>query len=213
MKYLVPLALGLILGGAITLTYEDAVATEESPELDFGELVFREGIAYAVSPAPSTPKDEPFTGRAVQFYENGQLRLSGEFVDGKPEGDWELWHDNQTLWVTSSLSADGFFPERDYCEFLVTDKGRVCLANFNGLARNAYSQWYSNGQLREETNYQAGKREGLSREWYENGQLELEGNFQAGKLEGLFRIWDENGQLTFEGTYEAGELVEGGPVE
>ena len=117
LRYLGTLIAVIIVGIAIILAWErgltpdaDVVALQENREVEFSDLFFRGEIAYPVSPDSSRPVDEPFTGRGVNFYESGKIKLSGEFVNGKPDGEWELWHNNQTLWVSSSLSADGFFP-------------------------------------------------------------------------------------------------------
>ncbi len=177
-------------------------------ELEFSDLLFRGAIAYSVSPDSSRPEDEPFTGRGLHYYEDGQIKLSGEFVNGKPDGEWELWHDNQALWVSSSLSADGFFPQRDGCELMVDAEGDVCLENFTNPSQSVYARWHDNGQLAEEGTYQNGELERLVRRWHDNGQLEWERTYQNGVREGLVRIWHDNGQLLSEGTYQNGELVE-----
>lgn len=72
MRYLTTLALGLILGGAITLTFVEL--TKESPELAFTELFYQGAMAYLLAPDSGMPKDEPFTGPALQYYESGQLK-------------------------------------------------------------------------------------------------------------------------------------------
>ena len=95
LKYLATLIAGIIVGIAIILSWErgltpdaDVVAIQEKRELEFSDLFFRGEIAYSVSPDSSRPVDEPFTGRGVHFYESGQIKLSGEFVNGKPDGEY-----------------------------------------------------------------------------------------------------------------------------
>jgi antitoxin component YwqK of YwqJK toxin-antitoxin module len=213
VKKLTLLASGVILGIAITLVLErgwlsgsDSAVVQERRDIDLSELFYRAGIAYAASTEPSRIDDEPFTGHGVQLYENGQIRLTGDFVDGRPNGEWELWHNNQTLWVMSSLTADGFFPEKDNCTLLVNDEGEICLENFGDLVRNNYARWHQNGQLAWEGTFKSGKVEGRHRRWHENGQLALEGTYQSDEQEGLTRGWHENGQLKWELTFQSGEL-------
>jgi len=78
--------------------------------------------------------------------------------------------------------------------------------------QNAFSGWssklYDNGQVRELTCYEDGKRNGLSVKWYENGRKNEEKNYRNGKLHGLTTRWWENGQKWYEETYENGEKVE-----
>ena len=90
--------------------------------------------------------------------------------------------------------------------------------------------YYENGQLKLEHNYEDGKLDGLSKEYFENGQLKyihnykngeyhglLKGYYIDGKLkyefnykndkkDGLCKDYFENGQLKFEGNYKEGKL-------
>ena len=90
--------------------------------------------------------------------------------------------------------------------------------------------YYENGQLKLEHNYEDGKLHGLSKEYFENGQLKfihnhkngeyhglLKGYYVDGKLkyefnykndkkDGLCKDYFENGQLKFEGNYKEGKL-------
>ncbi len=45
-------------------------------------------------------------------------------------------------------------------------------------------QYYPNGQLKSEENYEDGKLEGIGKAYYESGQLRVEANYKDGKLEG-----------------------------
>ena len=38
--------------------------------------------------------EEPYTGKYVIYYENGQKRYEGNFVTGKMEGKQIKWHEN-----------------------------------------------------------------------------------------------------------------------
>ena len=51
------------------------------------------------------------------------------------------------------------------------------------------------------------ERDGLYTNWYENGQKRDELTYKDGKFDGLYTNWYENGQKRFEGTYEDGELI------
>ena len=47
----------------------------------------------------------------------------------------------------------------------------------NGL----WTEWYENGQKKQEMTFKDGKKEGLRIEWYENGQKKNEITFKDGK--------------------------------
>ena len=56
------------------------------------------------------------------------------------------------------------------------------------------TDWYKNGQKREETTYKDGKANGLNTGWYENGQKEWEVTWKDGK-EISEQEWNDDGSL------------------
>ena len=54
-----------------------------------------------------------------------------------------------------------------------------------------HTEWYDNGQKKEETTYKNGKLE-LETVWYENGQKEIEWTYKYGK-DFSRKCWDEDG--------------------
>lgn len=69
------------------------------------------------------------------------------------------------------------------------------------------SRLYDNGQVRELSKFEEGKREGIWVKWYENGRMEEEKNYRDGKLHGPSTRWWENGQKWYEDNYENGEKI------
>jgi len=57
------------------------------------------------------------------------------------------------------------------------------------------SQYYRNGQLREEVPLHKGRRHGIVRTWHKNGVLASEEPYRAGLLHGVCRQWNETGKL------------------
>ena len=72
--------------------------------------------------------------------------------------------------------------------------------------------YYKSGQIKSERNYKPysdKKLHGKRKEWYENGQIGKDIDFENGKLNGqLLTYWD-NGQLKRHDNYENGKLIEG----
>jgi len=120
-----------------------------SNEVPSDKLQDRNGVYYEVN------SQTPFTGIAVDYYENGQLKERGNYKDGEREGTVELYYPSGQLFVTGNLK-DG---ERD------------------GL----YENYRANGQLNEKTNYKDGEADGLYETYFENGQLEFKSNYKDGK--------------------------------
>ena len=56
--------------------------------VDASKLVNRDGLMY------EGDSETPFTGVAVEKYENGQEFAEATFKDGKLEGPRTLWHEN-----------------------------------------------------------------------------------------------------------------------
>jgi len=77
----------------------------------------------------------------------------------------------------------------------------------NGKKNGKWTEWYKNGQKKEEGTYKDGKEDGLDIGWYENGQKQLEETWKDGKEDGLVTQWYENGQKQLEGTWKDGNIV------
>ena len=81
MKKLYPILCLLIL---IACSQEDSV----------NKTVIREDLTYQDDLTYHKQSDEPLTGIAVWFHENGELRWKQNFINGKQEGLGEWSYDN-----------------------------------------------------------------------------------------------------------------------
>ena len=101
-------------------------------------------------------QEEPFTGKNLCKYENGQNKVEGNYKDGKLDGKWTWWYDNG-------------------------QKDRE--ANYkDGNPDGKWTWWYENGQKMVEGNYKDGKGVGKWIRWHENGQIRSEENYKDGVL-------------------------------
>jgi hypothetical protein len=78
----------------------------------------------------------------------------------------------------------------------------------NGLKEGKYQQWYDNGNLLSEYYLLAGKEEGLVSIYYDTGQLKMQYKTQAGKIHGSLTEFFENGSKENQETFIDGNLVE-----
>jgi len=62
------------------------------------------------------------------------------------------------------------------------------------------------GNLREETEYSRGRKQGRITYYYSDGQKELEGNHILDRRAGVWRGWHEDGSPSFRSEYREGEL-------
>jgi antitoxin component YwqK of YwqJK toxin-antitoxin module len=77
--------------------------------------------------------------------------------------------------------------------------------NDGGKEHGLFEAYHENGQLRLKRNYKDGERHGLSESYYENGQLQNIQNLKDGKWHGLEEMYYENGQLRLKRNYKDGE--------
>jgi len=68
-----------------------------------------------------------------------------------------------------------------------------------------HTEYYDDGQKKEEGNYKDSEKQGLWTTWYENGQKEEEANWKDDELDGLLTYWHENGKKEGEINFKDGE--------
>ena len=103
----------------------------------------RNGLVYLPN------QQEPFSGKNLCEYENGQKKFEGGVKDGKLDGKLTAWYENG----------------QKKAEANVID-GRI----IDGKE----TEWYESGQKKYEKNYKNGKQDGKKIEWDEFGQIEEE---------------------------------------
>src|SRR3989344_661419 len=121
-----------------------------------------------------------YTGPYQEWYDNGQMYIKCNNVNGYPEGEYQRWHRNGQL--------------AKKCNYV------------NGNLEGEDCEWHSNGQMAEKSNYVNDEREGEYLSWHENGQQELKCNYVKDKREGEYCEWYDNGQLCLKCNYVNGQL-------
>ena len=186
--------------------------TKKSPTYYSEDGLFN-GVMYDVNPKgvlvlESTIKDGKLNGLYKEWYENGELKIELNYINGVFDGlvvddTYDVKFDgNVSSYNNKLLNGDVviFYPNQNvqmFSEFK------------NGIPIGKTKLWYENGELWMEGNVINGLLvDGIVRMFYWNGQLEMEENYKNNVLDGLRRGWDTNGQLKFEQTYDNGELIE-----
>jgi antitoxin component YwqK of YwqJK toxin-antitoxin module len=125
--------------------------------------------------------DNRKTGTWIEFYCNGNMRNRITFVNGRPDGYAQLFHEN------GKISEEGIWK--------------------NNRWTGNYKLYYDNGEVQHEFVFgPTGKREGPQKYYYENGQLAIEGNFENGKESGVIKEYYENGDQKSEKNYTDGAV-------
>lgn len=147
--------------------------------IDKEQLQFRKGIAYVVN------SEEPFTGKVVSHYSNGQKKFDGDYVDGKNQ--------RETTWYENGQK------KREVDELL-----RKSITWYENGKKESESDplqniiWFESGQKHQESNFVNGWLHGKTIFWYENGQKKLEVDWVKGNTHGKTIGWYENGKKKYE---------------
>ena len=160
-------SLPLLLGGC---GGSDEVTDETKPKLqsvNYGELRLRgsltEGIIYRKG------SDTPYTGKAFEFYDNGQKEFEQYYKEGKEDGLSVWWYRNGQKQIEQNFK--------------------------DGILDGLQVQWHRNGQKAVEGNFKDGKMQGLWIAWHNNGQKRNEDNYKNGKVvKGSEKYWNSKGE-------------------
>ena len=76
----------------------------------------------------------------------------------------------------------------------------------DGHREGLMQRWDEQGNLREETEYSRGRKQGMVTYYYPDGQKEIVGFYILDERAGLWRGWHEDGTKSFQSRYRDGEL-------
>ena len=113
-------------------------------------LQIRNEIAYEVNSEVS------FTGKYVEYSDNGQKEYEGNFKNGKKNGLMTVWSENGQKLIETNYK--------------------------NGKQDGLWTGWHENGQKQFETNYKNGKKNGLMTWWDKEGNIDETETYKDGKL-------------------------------
>jgi len=110
-------------------------------------------------------------GKYLSWYDDGQIKIKCNYVDGKLNGEHLRWYENGQMY--------------EKCNYI------------NGKIHGEYLKWYKNGQMCGKCNYINGKIHGEYLSWYENGQMEIKCNCVDGYkyYEDNYLEFYENGEI------------------
>jgi len=141
-------------------------------------------------------------GKWTEWYDDGQKKEEGEYLNGKENGKWTYWYDNgqkrkETEYINGKQNGKWTFWYQNGEKY---SEGEYV----NGEENCKWTIWYKNGQKKKEGEYVNGEKNGKWTIWHENGQIE-EGEYLNGEKHGKWISWYNNGQKCSEGEYLNGE--------
>tara|TARA_Y100000590_G_C15448066_1_gene911573 strand:- start:183 stop:788 length:606 start_codon:yes stop_codon:yes gene_type:complete len=161
-------------------------------------------------------QEEPYTGKYVSYYANGQKKEEGKYKNGKKEGLHVEWKENgckNSSYEYKNGKLDG---KADFRGGWRCEKWKIGQYK-NGKKEGTWVHYYFTQEKESERNYINGVLDGFFTSWHENGQIASHGYGRCEKdifwcdlftntlderaRVGTWRFWDENGNLEKEVTY------------
>lgn len=132
-------------------------------------------------------------GPFEKHYDNGQLKISGQFKNRNRVGEWKEYYDTGELHKTYSYTKG----KRDTNKKSFYKNG-ILKSETKKVGENVFSyNYFENGNLFVERIL----FNGYYKEYFENGILKVESNYVEGDLSGVWVLFFETGVKEWEVTY------------
>lgn len=134
-----------------------------------------------------TLHEEPYSGYAVLYYPNGNLKSKMGFLSGKKEGEaWE-YYPNGFLRQNTPYHQNQVHGEVKNW-FGTVGNPLLAVRNYHlGKPHGEHRKWYKSGQVFKIMNYHMGREEGMQQAYNENGSLYANYEARNGRSFGLKR--------------------------
>lgn len=135
------------------------------------------------------------------FYQSGNLKTKGEYLDGYKNGTWMYYHNSSEELLSGIVDwKNGLRDGRSFTFNLDSIKTEEVYFK-GGLKVDSAIFRYENGNLERVENYKEGELNGVVTHYYPNGLIYFLSNWRNGKKEGLYFIYNEFGILMEQGNY------------
>jgi antitoxin component YwqK of YwqJK toxin-antitoxin module len=185
----------------------------------------------------------PFSGIVFDKAPNGKKILDANYSNGNLNGPYIEWHDNgkkksEVFYVNGKIDNGIYYTyDREgnklsaitYSNHIKIKEEKYKYGKLNGIT----TEWYENGELKSETFYKNGIKDGMSRsynylgkvteetynvagttgkttkyEYYDNGNPRLKSEYENNIQHGITTEWYEGGEKKREAKYERGKEIE-----
>ena len=140
----------------------------------------------------SSWKDGKRHGITLEYFYNGRKRTSIVYKNGNRHGPSQEFRITGELWREETYQEDQLTGPKS--EWHPNGIKSFQVEMRKGVAHGEAKEWYADGTEKSATLYRHGLREGPSSEWYPNGQQKLGLFYQKDQQHGLRTIWYENGK-------------------
>lgn len=187
-----------------------------------GAKLYREGVALGEGVVDGYGLRQ---GKWKEFYDSGELRAEGSYMNNKRIGNWKFYFKNGSLEQNGTYTDDKpegkwtwYFPngnikrEENYYRGFedgesieYNDSGKV-VTKGNYIEGEKDGEWfYENGDFKEIGSYRAGSREGGWKAFYEDGKLLYEAKFTSDRFSGKYTSYWPDGKTKQTGKYVDGQ--------
>jgi antitoxin component YwqK of YwqJK toxin-antitoxin module len=135
------------------------------------------------------------TGQWELYYDSGELKESGSYIDGQRDGLWKSHYKNGSL--KHEITYDNG-KAKGPARFYYRD-GQLWEAGYWDVNhwKGEYTLYHANGQKFYEWNYNdSGKRTGEQKYFHANGEVQYSGKWKNGNIDGEVSVFNEQGDLT-----------------
>lgn len=164
-------------------------------------------------------------GRWIEYYETGEMRSEGEYLNSSHVGEWKFYFQDKTIEIVGSYNRKGekigewrwYYPDGKPLMIENYEEGKleglfVEYDNLgNEISKGEYlnnaeeGEWiYVHGNSTEKGSYFDGMRQGLWKTWFNNGKVASEIEFEQDLPNGKFISYWENGTVKLTGKYVTG---------
>jgi len=151
-------------------------------------------------------------GKWVRVYESGTLYYAGQFVNGKPVGEFRYYYETGELMATNLHKEDGLVENTTFRKTKNRIKGTV-ISKGTYSNQKKHGEWLyydEEGILRALETYKLDVLHGDFIIYYYNGTVSEQGVFEDGNREGIHSEYFHSGELKSQTTFKSG--IENGEI-
>lgn len=132
-------------------------------------------------------------GKFEEFFENGQLKVSGQYKNKKRTGEWKSYYKTGELSSVHTYSKGK--KNKVYKSFFKNGSLKYETKNIDGVFIN--KGYYESGNLL----FERVLKDGFYKEYFQSGKLKIKSNYKDWQLSGVWKKFYPTGELQWAVTY------------
>ena len=154
-----------------------------------------------------------FSKEYIEYFENGNIKVKGQYRDGLMIGEWIYYHESGDVKMTGSfIDGDGTQIGK-FSDIPINGRHGIWISYYengnqqvqidykNGSKHGKFYEFYENGQIKKEKYYIDDIKGGVVYHYYESGKIKLKRYFKNGKKVGKKITYNEDGKIIDTKTY------------